>query len=501
MSFFIRVSFTCVFCAFFLSCSSPKRQDSVFLDLPQKKIRDYGSIPLEINPSVNRWINYYQERGRRHMIRYLERSSRYSRLMKNILREEGLPEDLVYVPLIESGFSHSALSHASAVGYWQFVKGTAERFGLEVNEYIDERRDPFLSTIAAAKYFKYLYGLFGDWYLALAAYNTGENRVRRVVKRYGVNNFWKLAHGKRLFRETRNYVPKFMAARVIARNKSVYGFKDIDHQPPFNFDEIKVYHPISLLTLSEKLGMDFKKMKKYNPRYMSDFVPVTQGRPVTLRVPSGLKRRASALLAESVAKEPRIVERHYFWYRVRRGDSLYKIARRFKTNVRRIKSINKLKHNVIRVGQRLKILSRGGTKVSFVGHRGKSRKITVIRHRVKKGESLSRIAKKYKTTVSKMKKLNRLKKDTIHVGQRLKVPHAIKPAKKKRKIVRAKKKISQKKKATPSFRYKVKKNDTLYSIAKKNKVTVNGVKKINPRLGNVIYPGQILSIPRSPSSL
>lgn len=149
----------------------------------------YGEIALDDNEHVQQWIRYFQGRGRVHMEQYLQRSTRYLPMMKQVLRENGLPEDLVYISLIESGFSPQAHSHSNAVGYWQFIRSTGRRFGLTVDPFIDERRDPVLSTRAAAEYFKSLYSLFGSWHLALSAYNTGENRVKRAVTRYYTRDF------------------------------------------------------------------------------------------------------------------------------------------------------------------------------------------------------------------------------------------------------------------------------------------------------------------------
>ena len=169
---------------------------------PKVVVEELEQIPTEINPLVEKWINYFQGRGRPHMERYLSRSARYSKLMKKIIRENGLPEDLIYIALIESGFSSKAMSRAAAVGYWQFIKPTGKRFGLEINALIDERRDYVLSTQAAAEYFKGLYSMFGSWYLAMASYNVGENRVKKEVMRHYTRDFWELARKKRFPKET-----------------------------------------------------------------------------------------------------------------------------------------------------------------------------------------------------------------------------------------------------------------------------------------------------------
>ena len=211
------------------------------------------------------------------MEKYLHRSTRYEKLMKEVLREEGLPEDLIYVPLIESGFSSSAHSHRSAVGYWQFIRDTGRRYGLKINRYVDERSDPLLSTRAAAAYFKSLYSLFGDWYLSLAAYNTGENRVKRAVMQDGTRDFWVLSKNKRLYRETRNYVPKFIAAMLIAKNPKEFGFVDVEYKSPLEYDRVYTTQAISLSKLSKHIGVSLKELKSLNTRYLTNYVPIYRG--------------------------------------------------------------------------------------------------------------------------------------------------------------------------------------------------------------------------------
>ena len=180
---------------------------------------DLDALPLEVNRNVLQWIDYFQGRGRPHMERYLQRSTRYMPIMKKILKDNGLPEDLIYIALIESGFSSTAHSSAAAVGYWQFIKGTGRRYGLGIDSYIDERRDFVKSTQAAADYFKGLYNLFGAWYLAIASYNVGENRVKNLVMKNKTRDFWKLARENRLPDETSNYVPKILS-RTFDRKRS-----------------------------------------------------------------------------------------------------------------------------------------------------------------------------------------------------------------------------------------------------------------------------------------
>jgi membrane-bound lytic murein transglycosylase D len=211
---------------------------------------DLKAVPLAVNRQVLKWIDYFQGQGRPHMERYLSRSTRYMPVMKKILKENGLPEDLIYIALIESGFSGTAHSSAAAVGYWQFIKGTGKHYGLKIDTYMDERRDFVRSTQAACGYFKGLYDIFHSWYLAIASYNVGEGRVKSVVQKYRTRDFWQLARENKLPEETSNYVPKFIAARLIAKEPAKYGFTDIEYMPPLEYSEVDLATSVDFRKLS-----------------------------------------------------------------------------------------------------------------------------------------------------------------------------------------------------------------------------------------------------------
>ena len=232
-------------------------------------------IPIEINEKVEMWIRYFQGRGRPHMERYLARSTRYEAIMKKVLRDNKLPEDLFYIALIESGFSSSAMSHASAVGYWQFIRGTGKQYKLQINQLVDERRDPVLATQAAADYFRDLYSLFGSWYLSMAAYNVGEGRVARAVRKYKTRDFWELVQYKRaLPRETDNYVPKYIAAKLIAKNPDKYGFEGIDYMPPIEFDYLTFEQPVNMRLMAERMNVNYEDFKDLNPKFKGEIAPM-----------------------------------------------------------------------------------------------------------------------------------------------------------------------------------------------------------------------------------
>jgi len=338
--------------------SSPVLQDTAATpgDLTDSGA-DLKAIPLAVNRQVLQWIDYFQGQGRPHMERYLSRSTRYMPVMKAILRKQGLPEDLIYIALIESGFSSAAKSTASAVGYWQFIRGTGRRYGLRVDSYVDERRDFIKSTEAAAAYFKGLYDIFGVWYLAIASYNVGENRVKNVVLKYHTHDFWQLARENKLPEETSNYVPKFIAARLIAKAPEKYGFTDIDFMPPLEFSEVQFTGSIDLRKLAKEMQIDYDDLRDLNPSYKRG-VAFERGGKLTLRVPKGFEAKATQFAQNAVpeAKAAYVADEDYSYYKVRRGDTIAVIAKKFGTSQRNIRVLNKLKLGTrLASGRRLRV--------------------------------------------------------------------------------------------------------------------------------------------------
>ena len=441
---FLRILFI-VFCFYFVSCKHFMRSSSSIniphfenasyeayrnLDLDYKS--RYEPLPDKDHVRVDMWIRYFTGKGRPLMRNYLERSSRYMPLMKSVMREYGLPENLVYVALIESGFSFKAHSHANAVGYWQFIKGTGRRYGLKISDFVDERRDPILSTRAAAEYFKDLYSLFGSWPLALAAYNAGEYRINRVILKHYNRDFWYLVKRRSLPRETRNYVPKLIAATRIAKNPRKYGFHDLAFQKAIQYDIIPVRSSLSLKKLATNLNVPYEKLQALNPLYKGEYVPIYQ-KDTMLRVPPKTKSRALASLALSQMQQPKFAYRNHYWYKVRRGDSLSRIARRHKTTVYRLRKTNNIRKNrsLIRVGQRIKIPSRRlvASKVKskkpkrkLASAKGKSSGNNIV-HIVRRGETLTGIAKRYRIGLVRLRRVNSIKvKSILLTGARLIIP-------------------------------------------------------------------------------
>lgn len=431
---------------------SPKEEDeeetaqvpTEKLDESKITLKNYPDVPHNYNRHVQMWLDYFQGRGKPHMEKYLERSTRYLPLMRKILKENGLPEDLVYIALIESGFGHSARSHAGAVGYWQFISETGRRYNLQINSLIDERRDPIKATYAAVRYFRSLYNVFGNWYFAFAAYNGGENRMFRVLMKHDSRDYWTIADTRLLPKETRNYIPKYLAARMIAKNPERYGFSNLNFSDALNYAEVVASQTVNLKTFSEELGADFEEIQNLNPMFTTEFAPSFDGKSITLRVPTKFAEKAPLAIAKAYVTDTRMIaavkSNEYYRYRVRRGDNLSVIARRHGTSVANIKRLNRLgSKNFVRIGQYLKVPDRNNskkmlndlrrslkdTRQATKDNRGSRfiRKNKKQHYVVRRGDTLTRIAKKHNVTLSKLLAVNELRRSSkLNAGIRLVIP-------------------------------------------------------------------------------
>ncbi|MHB9074093.1 MAG: lytic transglycosylase domain-containing protein [Desulfobaccales bacterium] len=242
-------------------------------------------LPIMLNPHVQVFLHSFTTSRRAVIQAQLSRSERYLPMIRQIFQEQGLPQDLVYLPMIESGFNPLARSPKEAVGLWQFIEGTARRYGLKVDEWVDERRDPEKSTKAAARYLKDLHGQFGCWYLAAAGYNAGEKRVEGVVNRYDTRDFWVMAQNRLLPQETCNYVPQLIAAVLIAKNPEKYGFNHNTSRRPLAYVRKKVPEGTNLRQLAGSLGLPYEAIQELNPEVKGDCVPLDQ-KEYSVKVPS-----------------------------------------------------------------------------------------------------------------------------------------------------------------------------------------------------------------------
>ncbi|MCK4224885.1 MAG: LysM peptidoglycan-binding domain-containing protein [candidate division Zixibacteria bacterium] len=375
-------------------------------------------MPIEWNQRVENSIIYFQTVAREAIETYLKRSGKYKDLMQSILREKGLPEDLVWLCLVESGFNPKAYSWARAVGPWQFIASTGRKYGLRRNWWYDERRDFVKSTYAACDYLTFLYNKFKSWPLALAGYNGGEGRVGKAIKKHKTNNFWKL----KLNRQTANYVPLYMAATIIAKEPERYGF-DVEYDEPIRFDEVMVNQPVDLKKVARSLGSSFAILKQLNPELRRGVTPPNYP-GYQLRIPAGTKKLFAQKFKGYNAKTSGLFVEH----KVRKGQTLSHLSHRYGVPISAIMELNGLtnKHR-LSIGQRLiipsnkRIAEKSASKVS--SKKGKKERSGSYAYTVKKGDTLSKLALKFNTTPGEIKRVNGLKNPhRISLGQKLRIP-------------------------------------------------------------------------------
>lgn len=436
-------------------------------------------IPMIVNEKVKYFIKYFKTEQRDRFKRWLERSSRYVDVMKKILKENNLPEDLVYMALIESGFSTHAISRARATGPWQFIKSTGKRYGLRVDAWVDERRDPIKSTIAAAKYLKDLYDIFGSWYLAAAGYNAGEKKILNAMRRKRTKEFWELAETRYLKKETKDYVPKLIAAAIIAKNPELFGFKDLNYEEPFTYEVITLNFPIDLSHIERECGISMDKIKFYNPELKKWFTPPDRKNyelRVTLEGSENCKEKLSSI--------PEGERLRFKRYTVKRGENVSLIAYMFNIKSEEIKQLNRINSNIIPAGKEILIPVHEweNPRKVVISKRGKKRykEVTLeegerILYTVQKGDSLWSIARSFGVNISDIKRWN-------NIGKKI-FPGDI--------IL-----ISLPKKTKKNFIiYTVKNGDSLWKISKRFKVSIKELKRVNNLKTSKIYPGLKLKIP------
>ena len=499
-----------------------------------------SDFPLMLNSTIEQFIEAMISSGEYHnrIETGLSRAGTYLPMIRPRFAAAGLPQDLSYLPLIESAFSLKAYSRARAHGMWQFISSTGRHYGLNIGSLVDERRDPELSTDAAVAYLSDLYGQFNDWYLALAAYNSGSGNVRRAIRRSGSRDFWVLRQF--LPRETRNYVPAFIASVIVAKRPEKYGFPPpVDK--PWKFETIEVPDALDLQFLAKDSGIPLDELRDLNPAIRRDLTPARS--TTILRLPPGTTSSAEAALNSTPRDQwaPRMI------HTVRSGESLYVIARRYGSSVSAIRQANSLRGSLIRPGQNLIVprfgtgmeassnqpqrsadggvytvqrndtlwdiatgfsvsvdslcaangLSRRdvirpgqrlnipiGASTSFAPARRQSANVSGTSHTVRAGDTLSDIASTYNISVSSLKRANGLRSSRIYPGKELSIPASVE-------------KPTPKQTALGPGTYKVQKGDTLYDIARRFGVSISDLRRANGLQTSRIYPGDVLRIPAS----
>ena len=347
--------------------SSASRAEDPFLNSLEKDLNKTIYPPVERrrlefskavieNPRVRYFINQFSKSGRNDLEKALARSGKYMEMIAQVLYEEKVPEELAYLALIESGFVIHSSSPSGAAGLWQFVPATARRYGLKIDSWVDERRDPVKSTRAAAAYLKDLHNYFGRWYLAIAAYNAGLGAIDKALQSSGAIDFWTLSTKAKLREETRNFVPKFVAASLIASDPQKYGFTDLVYEPPMDYEEMEVQGSLRLVSLAEMAGTDPETIRELNPALLRNQIP-PEGNGFRVKLPTG-HANIFAQAYEELETRPTQVVTH----EVKKGETLFAIARRYGQQVRALMELNGLTTPTIRVGQLLKIILTEGLR-------------------------------------------------------------------------------------------------------------------------------------------
>ncbi|MDE3154250.1 MAG: LysM peptidoglycan-binding domain-containing protein [Acidobacteriota bacterium] len=387
------------------------------------------SIPL--NDQVLSYVELFSGKLHDWFQASLDRGSPYLPMIRRVFRADGLPQDLAYVPIVESAFKSDALSRASAKGVWQFMRTTAVENGLKHDWYVDERSDPRKATLAAAKYLQTLEQTFdGNWPLALASYNGGPGRVQGAIRRaHGVTDFWALAAKPRLLpRETREYVPMILAAIIVARNPTKYGFT-VPHVQPVICDTVKLPQPVDLRRVAEWTGTSVEQIQALNPELRRWTTPV-RAKDYELKVPQGTGDLVRARLQDAEGSDVDLASLR--WYTVRRGESLLGIARRLRVRRSDLAEANYLSIRArLRAGQKLIVPREPGVILSaragddssaqvVAASREEERRVRIT-YRVRRGDTLYRIARQFDTSVERLKRWNHLRGTRLSIGARLTV--------------------------------------------------------------------------------
>jgi len=380
---------------------------------------NHNEIPLTLNEHVEKEIARFQGPERKFFIESYRRSGRYMPMILALLKEAGLPEDLAWLPLIESGFKVDALSRARALGLWQFIASTGQKFGLKRDTWVDERLDPEKSTAAAIAYLKELHQIFGDWTTVLAGYNCGEGAVLQRIRRQKVNyldNFWDLFQA--LPYETARYVPRFLATLHILKDPGQYGFELGEQESPAPYESVTLAKPVHLAEVAKAIAATESELCALNPELRHRATPSAA---YALKIPTG---KTEAFLA-GVDRIPKYSppETTVVYHTVRKGETLSDIAARYRTSVSRIVSANNIRQkNLIRVGQRLKVPRSGAAAASPAASAASGSRPPGGTYRVQKGDSLWQIARRFSTDTKAIQQANGLKDTTLQVGQVLTIP-------------------------------------------------------------------------------
>jgi membrane-bound lytic murein transglycosylase D len=462
----------------------------------------HSDLPLMMTDQVASYINYFSSRGRGTLENALTRSGRYDEMIRRTLQQEGVPQDLIYLAQAESGFHPLAVSRVGARGIWQFMASRARGYGLQRDWWVDDRQDPEKSTRAAARHLKDLYAQFGDWYLAMAAYNSGPGTVQSAVKRTGYADFWELYRRNVLPKETRNYVPIIMAMTIMAKNPGQYGLDHLEKEKPAPYDTVTIDYPVDLRLVAECVDVSAADLQDLNPSLLRLTTP--KDHQFQLHLPAGTKEKFETAIG-AIPPDMRVWWRYH---KVQPGDTLTSIARTYRTTPKAIAEANSLEDGQeLAPDSKLTIPIAPGKHASSEDTAAYARRMT--RYKVRKGDTVQSVADNFGVPPAMVRKWNRLKGNSLG-GRRVVYVHLpITPNATKDEFASAASHSSgskSKSKKTvqtasagkapakpPVVHHKVKQGETLFSIASNYKVTVDDLKRDNRNIA-ILRPGMVLII-------
>ena len=493
----------------------------------------HSDLPLVMNDQVASFVNYFSAgKGRGAMEHGLIRAGLYRDMITRVLREEGVPQDLIYLAQAESGFHPLALSRAGARGMWQFMASRASGYGLQRNWWVDERQDPEKATRAAARHLKDLYNQFGDWYLAMAAYNSGPGTVQRAVERTGYADFWELYRRNVLPAETRNYVPIILAVTIVAKNPAQYGFDQPPETSPAT-EVVKVNYAVDLRLVAECIDVSAATLQELNPSLLRMTTPKDAG--FDLRLPAGSSERFRA----AIAAIPLEMRTQWRYHKVQFGETLSQVAQRYHTSTRSIAQVNGLDEDAVLLKDAKLIIPVTAVTRAATGGEVVTYSRRPVMHTARKGETALSVADDYGVPVEMLRKWNHLHGNQLRAGQTLRVykpaggravreadadsgnthrakggknvssgpkasaktaaAHSSKAAASSKVAVKSSSpaaagKTTASGKAGRQRLHKVKRGDTLFSIASEYNTTVAALKRDNGKSSGSLHPGQVLVI-------
>ena len=460
-----------------------------------------SDLPLVMNDQVATFIGYFSSpRGKATLEHAWARAGRYREMIARILKEEGVPQDLIYLAQAESGFQALALSRAGARGMWQFMAQSGELYGLSRTWWVDDRQDPEKATRAAARHLHDLYNQFGDWYLAMAAYNSGASTVQQAVERTGYADFWELYKRGVLPQETRNYVPIILAETIMAKNPEQYGLQAVAPEPAVQLDHIIITYPVDLRLVAECVDSSVDYLQEINPSLLRMTTPKDQ--PFTLNLPAGSQEKYET----SIAAIPLDMRTYWRYHRVDYGDSLGSIARKYHVSTSSIAEANSLSGSVgddLKPGSKLIIPIAPGRHEGQGQAEAYSHKAT--HYKVRKGDTVASVADDFEVPVDKLRKWNHLRASSALTPGRTLVIYkptgsgldsgASAPGADPPEAQSAAKHSKSHSIASADSKYHtVKKGETLSSIAETNHTSVAALKRDNPKLAANLRAGDVLVI-------